>query len=451
MVHYKNYNKTLSVAIAAWMLFLPQGAQAKTLAESIQTAWKKHPSIDAAAAGSGFAAREIKEEFSAYLPDLNLSASGGRLFANNSTSRGINTVRGEGYSGTWDGNVALRQQFFDGGQRDGRVNSAKLRLKAAQSTISDTKDILASSVAASYIELLRVYRAMSMFEQHRAAMQSYVDRLKQAVAEGAADDSEYNQALELQLSLQNIAIDVETQLKNAEAAYIESVGEPPMGALSTPILPDGTIPPSAEAAIAYAKAAHPALMRARQESQSAAYDIEAERAGFYPTIDGELSYLKSERRDVIGGEAEEMKALMRMNWNFETGGGTFHRIGKRKFLHEESLARVRELERQINRAIRFGYAEYEGATQQLVMENERLTLFENLFATYREQFEGARISLLQLMQAENQKFLAHLDQVSAQHRVLNAQYAILSAMGQAQTVAGGYEDAAMAKADFDGR
>jgi len=51
---------------------------------------------------------------------------------------------------------------------------------------------------------------------------------------------------------------------------------------------------------------------------------------------------------------------------------------------------------------------------------------------YKIQFEGARVRLLQLMQAENQLFSAQLESIAANYRTLFAKYNILASMGQLQ-------------------
>ncbi len=429
------FKNTLKIAIIGCIALAPFAVQAKSLAEAINASWKNHPSMKAAAAKTGYSYRERQEEFSAYLPDLSLSASGGRQFADNATSRGINTVRGEGYSGIWDGSASLRQNFYDGGGRNSRVAAAEAREKSAAINVLDVKDVLASSVAASYIELLRVYQNLSAMAAHRAEMQDYLARITAATEEGAVDDNEYRQALDINLSIEGIISQLTAQLKTAEAAYYEAVGEMPTGELETPLLPSSAIPENVTDALAAIDNAHPALQRSKYDALSAARQIDSEKSAFYPVVDGELSYTKSEKRDIIGGEAEDAKAVMRMNWNFETGGAVFHRISKKKFYHEETLARAKELKRQIERSVRLGYAEYEAAIENLEIQARRNQLFRDLYQTYQDQFEGARVSLLQLMQAKNQMFLSDIDQVDAQHRVLNAQYAILSAMGRTQSVA----------------
>jgi adhesin transport system outer membrane protein len=431
--HFLKYYLLCGLCFSSGFVAYP--AAAKSLSETIITAWKNHPSVEAAAYGTDYALKEIKEEKSAYFPQVNLSATGGRQFADNATTRGFTTTRGAGYSNLWDGTVSVRQGIFDGGTRKSRVDAAKSRKEAAETDIHSAQDTLAAAVASAYIEILRVYRGLSMIAQKRSEMEAYISRLQAAVKDGAADGSELNFGQDMILTLDNIAAQYETDLKIAEAAYFEVVGEPIGGEFTTPDLNAGVIPARADMAFDTARSEHALLQRAKFEAEGAAYEIETEEAEFYPDIDGEISYLKSEKRDLIGGEAEDARAVLRMNWNFETGGGAFHRVSKRKFRHEQALAQIREIERRLERDIKLAYAEYEGALKQLQLLNERLDISRQILNTNQEQFEGARVSVLQLMQAENQLFLTHLEQVNAQHRVIAAQYGILSSMGAAHRVA----------------
>lgn len=424
-------------ALAAVQLTMPHLASAKTLAEAVRSAWNNHPSLTAAQAQQDYSASEIKEEYGAYFPELSLSAYGGRQYGDNATSRGLSVTRGEGYSNLWEGNATLRQGLFDAGGRDSRVDAAKIREDAATATAEDTKDILAHTVALSYMELLRVYQNLALIDKHRAKIDTYIGRIKQAVDNGAADEAEYKQALDMALVWEDQSITNETLLESAKAAYFEAVGEMPQGQLKTPPLPPGAMPASLNGAIAIAKDGHPALVRAQLDAQAAKFGIETEESGLFPTLDGELSYLKSDKKDLLGGEVTDARALLRMNWAFNTGGSAYQRIAKSKYRHAELNARYEELERQVERGVRLAYAEYDGAQKRLETQKKRYELAQNLLTTSQEQFEGARISLLQLMQAEDQAFQVLLENLNAQNQVKVTQYGILSAIGASSAIASG--------------
>ena len=70
-----------------------------------------HPSLSAAVAGHEAATLEKREKRSALYPTVNLSATGGRIYGDNSTSRGLSVTRGAGYSWLWEGSATLRQNI----------------------------------------------------------------------------------------------------------------------------------------------------------------------------------------------------------------------------------------------------------------------------------------------------------------------------------------------------
>ena len=121
---------------------------------------------------------------------------------------------------------------------------------------------------------------------------------------------------------------------------------------------------------------------------------------------------------------------MRLNWELETGGAQLARIEQKRLKEKETASRAQELERQIERTIRLAYSEYKTALAQADTQERRLSLNEKLFETYNVQFEGARITLLQLMQSDNQLFTAQLEKMNGKFRLLAARYAILAGIGR---------------------
>ncbi len=419
---------SITTAMASFAFCNPAGA--KTLEEAMSFAVYHHPKMEAAEANTGLATRQRLEEFSAYLPVLSVNAMGGRLFGDNSTSRGLSVTRGQGYSGTWEGNVALRQNFYDGGERKNRVRSAKMREKAADANELDVREVISATVARVYINLLSSYRIIAMIQDHQHNLEDYINRLKSGVDEGAIDEGEYRQAANLRLYWSDVLSTYEGQLKTAKAAYYEIVGEEPSGEMATPLLPDYAIPENVDEALYVLRETHPALRNSAYTVESLEKDIAAQRAAFLPDVSGELSYTKSDKKDLLGGELEDAHAYMRLSWSFDAGGAVFHRVEQSKFQHEASIAQQRDLQRTLERDLKIAYAEYESAISQLQTQNQRLEIGSSLFQTTKEQFEGARSTLLELAQADNLRFQSQLDQVSAQDRVLLAQYGILYSMGQ---------------------
>jgi adhesin transport system outer membrane protein len=420
----------LLIGVAAFMPVTD--LHAETLDQAVQQALQNHPSVTTAKVGTSIAEQQKREERSGYFPTIGISGQGGRIYGDNSTSRGLTTTRGAAYSNYWEGAFTARQMIYDASETGNRVESAKAKIESAKMNIADVTERLSFSVAQAYVDLLRARTGLSMMVAHGKKVADYQSRIKAMVDDGAADEAEYQQARDINVILDNMIAEYEGQVKMAEAYYAELTGALPSGELQSPVPRIDLIPAGADEAIEFARANHPALKSAALMLNSADYDTKAERANLYPDVDGELSYLESEKDDEIGGEVTDARAVVRVNWEFETGGAQMARIEQKKLKKKEAASKAQEMERQIERAIRLSYAEYAAAIQQADSQQRRVELNETLFGTYNVQFEGARITLLQLMQSDNQLFTAHLEKMNGAFRVMAARYALLAGMGRLQ-------------------
>lgn len=407
-------------------------AQAETLSDSVLSALQQHPSVEAAIESLGSAKENRAEQYSSYFPEVSLSATGGRMFGDNATSRGLVTTRGEAYSWLGEGSVTVRQRIFDGMETSSRVDAAEARKKKAYNSLFEVREDLALRAVQAYVNVLRGREAVKVLKTHKSKVADYQSRIRRMMDEGAADETQVQQAKDISVILDGILADFEGQLMGAEAQYYEAIGYRPGPELDTPQVPFDSIPDDIALAVDYALNNHPSLAAATDESRAASYDIGAEKSALYPDLNGELSYLKRDQRDEIGGEAEDARAVMRLSWDFSTGGAQLARIRRSKHTHQETISRLEDARGQIERDVNLAYAEYQTASRQLDLLGQRRALNEKLFKAYQAQFEGAKVNLLQLMQADNQLFNTKLESINGRYRLINAQYGMLASMGRLQ-------------------
>ena len=407
-------------------------AYAETLEGAVHSALVTHPSVDAAQAALDGAREREREAYSGYFPELSVSATGGRIYGDNATTRGLVTSRGAAYSYLWEGSVRARQMIFDGFETSRRVGSAQAQQLSADMSLEDVQEYLAYSTVQTYVDLMRAQKGLAMLEGQYAKVVDYVARIKDAVDEGVSDEAEYQQALDVEATLEGLVADYKGQKASAESQYIELVGALPEGEMENPSPAVDFIIEDVNEAVEYAMGAHRSVQAAKLSAKAARYDVDVEKASLYPDLDGEVSFLKTDKKEEIGGEVEDAKAVLRLNWNFETGGGQLARVAQRRSEAREAQARLDEIKKQVERGVRLSYAEYITSLDLLENQMKRVKLNSDLLETFEIQFEGARVSLLQLMQTDNQHFIARLERMNATHRALLAQYAVLASVGRLQ-------------------
>lgn len=416
--------------LASVSLLAAKTACAETVQETVDQALTAHPSIEAALAQKVIAKEEFTETRSGLFPQVSTNASAGRVFGDNSTSRGLTVDRGSAYSWFGEASAALTQPLFDGLETFNRIDAAEARSQSADYSVVDVKQNLAISAVLAHLGVMQAKEILEKTKSYYSVIEDYLDRIELMVDEGVADETEVAQAKNISLMLKSTFTDYEGQLETAYASYREITGSMPKSALVKPPTIDSMIEEDLREAIRVSKENHPLVLSGLKDLEAAGYDVKAEQAAYYPEIDGELSYLKRDQKEEIGGEVEDARALIKLSWDFETGGAQNARTKQRRAEYSEILSKNSETMRVIEGDIRRAYAEYETAKKQMELVRKREVVTEDLFEAYKTQFEGARVRLLQLMQAENQLFNAQLERIAAQYRYLSAQYTILASTGQ---------------------
>lgn len=423
----------ITVAVSG---FCASDAWAESVKDAVNAALTNHPSVESAKQALNIAKEQKKEVFSGYFPEVSANLSAGRIYGDNATSRGLSVTRGAGYSGLGEASVSVSQLIFDGMETPNRVDAAETRKMSAGMDLVNIKESLAFGAVSSYIDVLRARAALKLISDHGSIVDDYLGRINTMVDEGASDETELQQARDIQVILSGIKTDFQGQVRAAEATYAEITGHYPDANMSAPESVVSVIKSDVNQAINEAKQTHPSIVSAQLQSKAASYDADAEEGTLYPDLNGELSYLKSDKEDLIGGEVVDARALVRMSWNFSTGGEQLAAIRRTKHAQKEIQARQQELERRIERDVRLAYSELQTSSEQLGLFQKRRELNQKLFEAYQSQFEGARVNLLQLMQSHNQLFNTDLESLNGKYRYMAAQYAVLASMGQLQDVMG---------------
>lgn len=427
------YLRTIPVWILLGGVLLASFARAESLETAVLDAVNRHPGVEAALAGRDAAIESQNEAYSAFFPELRASAAAGRVYGDNSTSRGLSTTRGEGFSGLAEASLTATQLLFDANATRNRVEAAQARRSSANINVIDVRETVALRAVQAYLSVLRARDILDMSTAYRAKITEYIGKIESRVKEGASDASELSQAQDLAIMMDNALAGYRADLETALAAYQESVGRMPEEPLSPPKGLISALPATLEAALAQAHATHPMLRAAGYQAVAASHERDAEKSALLPDLTAEASWYRKDIADIIGGEATDARGLVRMNWSFSTGGADLARVRRKDHEYAESKARRDEVARQVDLEVRQAWANLEMARKQSTLARARVGLNESLLKTYETQFEGAKITMLQILQAENSLFGAQTESANTGWRAMAAGYGLLAGMGGLQT------------------
>jgi outer membrane protein TolC len=420
------------IFLCSW-LFLIAGASvsnAQSIHEAVIYALENNPKIDGVRASQDAASYDSKATQSSYFPEISAILTAGRVYQDNATSRGLSTTRGSAYSGYGEGSLALHQMIYDGMETANKYDASEAREQSRYYGMLDTQVQVAAQVVQNYIESLRLRSALQLIDIQNEKLMDYQDRIKDMADQGMSDESELQQAYDVAMVIDSLRADYEGRLIVAEAAYVQAVGKPVPDQMIVPESVQDLVEKDLDQVIAQAKADHPLVRAAYMQSKAVGYEVEAEQGRLYPDLSGELSHLKSDKLDVIGGESQDSRAVLKMNWSFSTGGKEEYSIKRKRSEHLETLYKVKEIESNIEQGVREAYARYLTFWRKSELSTRRVALNKKLMSTYQSQFEGSRINLLALMRAQSQLFKAELEDNDNSFNLLSAQYGVLTARGE---------------------
>lgn len=433
MVFMRRSSLLVSVAI---LTLLSGPALAESIEDAVVDSLNQHPSVQAALVERDLARAQEREKYSDYFPQLNVNAAAGRVYGDNATSRGLTVSRGAGYSNMGEGSLSLREMIFDGKQTDSHVAAARTRIESATSNVADVRENLALRVVLAYLDVLRARESVEMIRAHAKKIGNYRHRIGKMVDDGGADQSMAVQAHDIENQLDATLADVEGQMAKALADYAEAVGHPAQDPLARPPLLSDNIIADVDKAVELAREYHPAMRAALLQDEAAGHDIRAEQGTLYPGVTGEVSYYKKDVADLIGGEVTDGRALVRMNWDFATGGAQMAKIRQSRERQAQVRAQAADLSGRIEREIRKAYAELDASKKRFEVNRDRVNVSRDLVATYEKQFEAGKVTLLNLLQAENTDFNARLGFLNADYRYQAAEYSVLANTGHLQDALG---------------
>lgn len=419
----------MRACIALIFCFFALPAYASDLEQAVVKALQTHPGIAAAREGVEAEREQIRSERSALFPRVSLSATGGRIYGDNSTSRGLSVTRGAGYSNLWEGSASLNQTLFDWSATGQRINRAEALEDRARFSLEDRMEATAYRAVQAYIALVAAREAMQLMRMQKNQLTEMRTRIAISVRDGGGDDSELARADDLILLADNGLANARAREATAIANYVEAVGVEPPTSMSLPDDPQASLPNDVMAAITKAVNTHPQIAAIDKQAQSFIHEAKAEGAAALPRLEGNLSYLKRDQRDVIGGEATDARATLNLNWDIETGLGPVHRKNRAEALSAQARAEREATRAALERDIRTAWAGYELAVRQIAIQSRRVEIAMALMATYENQFEAAQRSLLDIMQVTAQLYEARLSRMDAFYGRVDAAYTVLAAMG----------------------
>jgi adhesin transport system outer membrane protein len=414
----------VSVAALAWAAggaFTGSG-MAASLEEAVR-AGIANPEVREAAASRRAIDYDLREARALYYPSLDLRGSVGPEWFDTPTSTSHDHWLWERQA-----SVLIKQMIFDGNSTTSEVERQKARVHAAAARVVERSEFIALDVVQAYLDVLRQREIVRYAENNVRAhggLNSDVQRRVRAGRSGLGDqrqgDSRLSQA-------RADLVDAQRRLDDARAFYVRLVGSEPLD-LRKPTLPASAVPSTLQKALDNTAGTNPSVTVALRDIEAAEARARSTEAPFWPRLDLEVTGTQGHNIDGVQGDNDSFSALLVARWNLYSGGGDTAR--KRAALERviEARERMNKIKIQADEETRRSWNALVRQRQTVKVLTERLASAEGVLSAYRQQFSVGQRDLLDLLDAQNDVFLARSALTTAQYSALFAGYRLIAVSG----------------------
>ncbi len=421
------FSASLFVAVLGG--FLTAGAAAaETLNEAVQRTVSTYPEIGEASANRRAIDQELNQAKGLYLPTLDLEAGIGYEWTDTVTIDNEDLRRTES-------SLTLIQTLYDGGFRSAEVDRQGNRVESAAYRVRERAEAIALDAVRAYLDYLRSQEIVELARQnvatHRQTLREIQDRVR-AGQSGIGDDQ---QALARVAAAEDTLVETLRAQDDAEITYKRIVGSPPVN-LQQPTFNDGVLPANVEDIIDLALKNNPDILFATSDIKTSEAEIRASKAGYYPTVNLELSASADNNIDGVRGHNDDMLAMLRLRYNLYRGGIDEGREKEALARKSETEMRKLRFERLVEEEVRRSWSALARSEARAAVLADAVAANRDVAATYREEFSIGQRDLLDLLDADNELFNSETSLVTVEYSVRFAKYRLLATMGMLNSTLG---------------
>ncbi len=409
-------------------------ANAASISEAMNKAVATHPEVLAATAEQAALGQRVKQARGGYKPTLDFTAGTGYEWSKNSSTRfraARTPISGkQGSRDMWRNEARLNatQMLFDGFQTKSRVGAENARAAAGSFRTMDVKNQIALRAAESYLAVLRGQEQVALANANVDTHNSYLAKIQNRTTGGrsAAADVEQVQG-RLALATANVEA-AKSDLRQAEAMYLEAVGEMPSG-IAKDATPFTAVPADTSSAISRAMANSPVIAAAQKNITAANAQVAEAKCLFCPRITAEGGISRNWNLDGVEGPNHDATAMLMYRQNLYNGSRDVAQRDERIALASAAEAKLEQERRLVEKSVIDAMARLDAAKARLAPLNRQVSAAGSTRDAYVAQFDLGQRSLLDLLNTEVELTNAKSALIDGKFETDAAAYAALAHMG----------------------
>lgn len=414
----------LALACALAAFGIP--AQAASLDDTVRRAVASYPSIPEAAAARRGSQADLDGANGALGPKADLEAFIGPQIFDRPESLSSDLNR------EWrlhrQVGVTVRQTLFDGWTRENEIYRQGMRTNSAALRVLERAGQVAIEAVEAHIDVVRHSRVLALADENIAAHERILADIQARFSGGGTGAGEPEQAKERLAAAHAIRGEILRSVGAAKARYKRLTGIEP-SRLAGPRSPK-LMPKTRQNALTTAYAHHPSLIAAGFDIRGVDAEVEQSKARSLPQIGLEGRAAVGQEIGGVKSWNNEASARVTMSWTIFDGGVNDARRRASLEKRTETELRRDRMMREIAETVETSWSDINATGQRLVALKRQTTASERVVQVYRDEFNGGRRSLIDVLDAQNSLFNTRVATAGAEAITSYARFKLVASTGR---------------------
>lgn len=415
----------LRTTIMAFLL-LSSPLKAMTLEESVAQSLDNSPLLVSRYSRYQSMVKDQSAVSGAFLPQVNVYAAAGYEGTRYNNGNYIDSE--DRILDRTEMGVKISQLLFDGFRTSSDVDRLSFEADAERLSLLSAAENVALDTVKAYIDVLHATELLSLTERNLREHNEIYRFILDKKEKGLTSNSDLAQVSARVATTQSSVIASQNNLYDAKTKFLRLVGQSPKD-LIEPVFPDELIPSTLDEARSYAIKNHPTIKSSMKDLEAARKEVDREKGGYYPELKLELSASKTDNVDNIEGINEDARVMLSLNYDIFNGFSTNSRVESSAWRVEEARAVRASAELDASEGVQLAWNAHDLLQQQLDVLKVNVDAAKVTELGYIQQFNVGRRSLLDVLDAKVETFVARRNYLKTKYDRTYAAYRLFNAMG----------------------
>ncbi len=371
---------------------------------------------------------ELNQAKGLYLPSVDVRADTGY---EHSDDPGTRAGAGDDEENMWryDAGVTLTQMLFDGYETKFENKRQKARVLSASRRVGESAELTGLAIVEAYLDVMRQREQLKIARDNVASHITLLDQISDSAQAGRTTDADVDQGNARLASARALEASVREALRQAEATYIQEVGDPPQD-LVMPMVPVDALSADVEREVKIALHQSPTIGIFEADIDVAHAEYQGSKSTMYPQVDLQLNARTGHDMGGVDGRDTSASALAVLNWNLYRGGIDTARV--KEHINREAQAKEARADaaRQVESDVRRTWASMVSAGERARQFTAQAAANTEVVRSYKDQFDLNRRTLLDVLDSQNELFVSRSNLVNAEFLEMFAIYRLLALKGE---------------------